>query len=228
MRVILTILLPLALLAACKPEPVPRSQELFFEVPLTIRPGHREMRLGDTLWVEANYSDSLLDIRTGKRHRVRPQDAQPFTFMSFYQLTGAPERQRGFASAFQVLNRVGRVANLGATVGSFEPVHQDGRYRIKLGLVAVKPGIASITINASGDTRHVFRPGEPLPFIDLGKDTDGVPIRAVLGHLYYTINGSLTNFDLLQQYSKTFSTEHGAHEAMVYYEQKSTFNVIIK
>lgn len=224
----LSHLVVLLLLVGCKPEPRPEIRRLYFEVPLNVRPVAQSITLGDTLWIEADYPDSLLEIRSQQRYRIRPQDAPIETVISFYQLTGAVERQRGFASAFTLVNKIGSISNLGSTAGFFETIHAGNIYRAKCGLVAMKRGIASITIYFSSNKMNSFRPGSSIPFIELGKNQEGGKIIAELGDIYYVINKGNTNFDLLRQHAKAYSLEPNAPEPAIYYEQKSTFNVIIQ
>ena len=67
-----------------------------------------------------------------------------------------------------------------------------------------------------------------MSFIDLGRNQEGGKIIAELGDIYYVINKGNTNFNLLQQHAKAYSLEPNAPEATIYYEQKSTFNVVIQ
>lgn len=104
-----TLLLALLLfLGACKKdEKRPASVNMFFVFPLTIKPAQETIARGDTLWVEASYSDSLLEIHSGKKFLVQPQDINPQLVIGFFQLVGKGSPARSAAPSYTVVNRIG-------------------------------------------------------------------------------------------------------------------------
>jgi hypothetical protein len=215
-------------LTACPKQDFPISVPIGFLPDVTITPSRRTMQRGDTLWLEANFSDSLLDKNSGQRYRVRPQDLKFVSGVLFRELLGVGQEPVGIASTFRIVEKVGRLTIGGATSGIFEPVYDGRYYRARVGLIPTSPGIAAIQmtlfpINGTKDNRKL------LPFIQLPPDAEGRERRAVLDNSFYIINeGKANNFDLNSQYVKTFATEPGTLADAIIYETKSQFTVEVK
>ena len=90
-------LLGLLLLSACKRDPLPDLVHFAFVIPVSISPGADTVARGDTLWLTANFSDSLLDLRSNQRYRLRAQDIPLISSVGFNQLMGAGQFSRGAA-----------------------------------------------------------------------------------------------------------------------------------
>lgn len=215
-------------LSSCgKKEPYPELVPVGFLPSVTITPSARTMQRGDTLWLEANFSDSLLDYHSGKRYRARPQDLALHSAIACQELLGIGQQPVGIAPTFRLVEKAGRAAVQGATTISFDPVYDGRYYRAKIGLIPTKACIASIyllIVPAGGAKTE-----DLLPFIQLPRDAQGREQRAQLDDSFYSINGGkANNFDLFQQYYKTFSQDPGAPLKTTIYEQQSTFTVEVK
>ena len=194
----------------------------------TITPTTRTIQRGDTLWLEMNCSDSLLDKNSGRRFRVRPQDFALRSAVLFRKLLGVGQEATGTAPTFRLVEQIGRAAVQGSLSASFGPVYDGSRYRARIGLIPTQPGVAAISllfVPAEG-TRAL---GRFLPFISLPPDADGREQKAVLDDSFYVINqGKANNFDLFAQHARAFALEPGTPAGQVIYEQQSTFTVEVK
>ena len=223
---LLTSLSLLLALSSCgKKESYPELVRIGFLPSVTITPIARTMHRGDTLWVEANFSDSLLDYHSGNRYRVRPQDLKLSSFLVYRELVGVGQEPAGIAPTFRLVEKVGHASINGTFTGSFDPVYDGHYYRAKIGLIPTKACITSIIL-------HIIPGGERdqlLPFIQLPPNTQGCEQKAQLDDSFYSINaGKVNNFDLFQQYYKTFSQDPGVPLKTTIYEQQSTFTVEVK
>ncbi len=196
---------------------------------VTLTPSSRTMHRGDTLWLEANFSDSLLDYRSGNRYRVRPQDLPLSSFFVCSELLGIGQESVGIAPTFRLVEKVGHASIDGAFTGSIEPIYDGHYYRAKIGLIPTKACITSIVLRMVPAKNARLENVPLLSFIQLPRDAQGREQKAQLDDSFYSINdGKANNFDLFQQNHKTFSQEPDAPLKTTIYEQKSTFTVEVK
>lgn len=216
------------LVTGCVKEKYPLVVPMVFFAPVTITPASRTIARGDTLWLTASFSDSLLDNNSGRRYRVRTQD---FTFVSgmyFELLQGIGQQPTGIAGSFQIVAKTGKAQIVGGFTGVFEPVYDGHFYRAKIGLIPTQPGIIAISflLGPSGGAQAL---NKYMPFIQLPPDAEGRERKALLEDMFYVINdGKTNNFDLYSQYTRAFSLEPGTPSIQVLYETKSTFTVEVK
>jgi len=134
-------------LAKCgQKETYPVFVPLSFLPSVTITPSARTMRRGDTLWLEANFSDSLLDRHSGRRFRVRPQDLNLHSAIFYKQLLGVGQEPAGIAGTFHIVEQVGRAPVGGSFTSGFEPVYDGARYRARIGLIPTRAGVTAISM----------------------------------------------------------------------------------
>ena len=227
MRLLLSAPLLLSFLG-CEKQEYPITVEMDFLLPITITPSRRTLQLGDTLWLTANFADSLLDKTTSKRYRVQPQDLKLDSYIAYRELLGVGQEPKGIAPTFRIVEKVGRAWIDGATTGSLRFVYDGHNYHAQIGLIPTKIGITSLIVSLlpAGKTlgKSYF-----LPFINLPPDASGRERRASFNDGLYVINeGKANNFDLYSQYVKAFATVPGTPENAVIYETKSTFTVEVK
>lgn len=216
-------------LAGCEKDPYPVIVPVGFLPSVTLTPSSRTMHLGDTLWLEANFSDSLLDKNSGRRYRVRPQDVPLHSAIVYKELLGIGQEPAGIASTFRIVEKVGKASIDGEFTGSFEPVYDGQFYRARIGLIPTKACITSLSMLISTVKDGRSRSAPLLPFIHLPPDAQGQEQEAQLDDSFYVINdGRANNFDLYRQYYKAYSLGPDAPPKSVIYEQKSTFTVEVK
>ena len=214
------------LLVGCQKKTYPELVPVTFLPTVTITPSSRTLHRGDTLWLEANFSDSLLDLNSGHRYRVRPQDIKLNSSLFYKELVGIGKEAEGNAPTFRLVEKIGHASINGAFSGNLEPVYDGHYYRARIGLIPTKACIASISMGLTPATDE----RQPLlPFIQLPPDAQGREQKAQLDDSFYIINdGKANNFDLYQQYYKAYSLAPGTPPKSIIYEQKSTFTVEVQ
>lgn len=211
-----------------KKESYPTIVPIGFMLPVSIMPINSTMHLGDTLWLKADFSDSLLDRNSGRRFRVRPQDAAFNYAMLYKRLTGIGQQPVGIASTFRLVEKVGKASINGTSTGSFEPVYDGNYYHARIGLIPTQTGVTAISmlITPTGGASAI---GNAIPFITLPPDSKGQSQKAVFDESFFVINdGKATNFDLYSQNTRAFSLEPGTQITQIIYEKESTFTVEVK
>lgn len=217
-------------LATCKKSPAPTSVSLILTAPVTVGPTRATMQVGDTLWVEGAYSDSLQDFETGRRFRVQPQDLPLSSYFVINALHGNGQPIIGNASAFRVVEKIGRARAGGGTTGQFFPTYDGHIYRVRFGLIPTQPGINAISLllmpaeGESGLEKNI-----PALAAQLPPDPDGREQRAVIYNLYYLINeGKANNYDLFRQQTTIDPETTGIPATSLVYRRQSTFTVEVK
>lgn len=217
-----------AALTSCEKQVYPQHVPIGFLLPVTMTPSSRTMQRGDTLWLEANFSDSLLDKNSGRRYRVRPQDLQLNSAIFYRELLGVGSEPNGIAPTFRLVEKIGTASIDGAHTGSLNLLYDGQHYQARIGLIPTKAGVTSLTMRIR-PTRKVTQEGGFLPFISLPRTAEGQEQKAVLDESFYVINqGKANNFDLYSQYRRAFSLEPGTPANTIIYETQSTFTVEVK
>ncbi|WP_375417307.1 hypothetical protein [uncultured Hymenobacter sp.] len=231
LRLLFGLCLLLSLTACPQKEEYPVIVPISFLVPVTITPSSPIMQRGDTLWLEANFSDSLLDRNSGHRYRVRPQDLNLSSGIFYEQLIGIGSQPVGIARTFRLVEEVGQAPAGGALTTGFKPLYDGHYYKARIGLIPNKASVTAISLllspKNSADGTNVL--DKFIPFIQLPSNSEGREQKAVLADSFYVINdGQANNFDLYRQHTKAFALEPGTPPIQVIYEQKSTFTVEVK
>lgn len=216
-----------SLLAGCeRPDPV--VLPLLLVAPATLTPTASTARVGDTLWVEARYSDSLLDLNSNRRYRIRPQDIALRTSFAASFLHGNGQPDTGAASTLQVVPHTGQAQVNGSFTGRFEPEYDGRSYYIKFGLVPTQRGVLAISLLLvlPGGARDY---GYILPFMQLPPDAQGREQKAAIEFMYFIINGGQAdNYDLYCQQATVNPQTANLPPKSLIYPQQSTFTVEVK
>lgn len=216
--------------SGCKKEPAPEFLDFIFEVPLQITPVQDTVNIGDTLWLEADFPDTVKEHNSGKYYQLLPTDFNFRTRIGFFRLVsvkGDISDQPGFTQGFDIVNQVGSVERLQETFGDFKLRHSQNRYQARIGIIARQPGVGCINFLTTAVRNGSAGKDENLSFLDLGKTPQGGSRKAVLREIYHVINQGDTNFDLFRQHCRAISLEKPI-EPNVYYEQKATFTFVVK
>jgi hypothetical protein len=214
----------------CKKEEVPPEfVRMIFEIPLSITPIKDTVHLGDTLWLEASFPDTIRDHNSGKYYKVPPSfDFRTGVFFKkmIYNDKNISE-QPGFAKSYKVLNKIAGIKNLQTTSGDLEFAHNGGKYSLKVGIIPNHKGVASVSFGTGWQVGRVYRGDPDISFISLDKPPSGGKRIPVLDNIYYIINEGDTNFDLFQKHCVAASLQHPI-ESNIYYEQKGTYTFVIE
>ncbi|MDO7887484.1 hypothetical protein [Hymenobacter cheonanensis] len=203
---------------------------LILTAPVTVSPTRATMQVGDTLWVEAACSDSLRDFETGRRFRVQPQDLPLASYFAIHKLFGNGQPTTANASAFRVVEKIGRAGTGGALTGQFFPIYDGHTYRFRFGLIPTQPGINAISLllmpaeGESGLEKNI-----PALAAQLPPDPEGREQRAGIYDLDYLINeGKANNYDLFRKQTTIDPETSGLPATSLVYSRQSTFTVEVK
>jgi hypothetical protein len=210
------------LLLGCEPKELqPEFQFVAFEIPVTISPQADTVARGDTLWLDLNFSDSLLDIRSNQRYRVQPQDLDMTIAFGFKKLMGLAQNPVGAVRTLPAFARQGQLRELGGMFRLLTPVYDNQRYRARLGVVPASPGVYALSVLRSVDTAD----GISVPLPD---SPDGKPRQGRVEELYYVINNGNVNFHIQREHTRLGSTMPNPSEGTLYFEQKATFAFVVR
>ena len=169
-----------------------------FEVPLSITPIKDTIDLGDSLLLEANFPDSLLDIKSGKFFKLPNFDFKiRIAILKLGNINLSLAQQPGASSSFHFINETGAVDDLSETFGGLKFEYINGIYKAKVLVIPKQIGVFALTFfsRLSGHNNE-------LDFIDLGRTESGGRKIANLTNVYFLVNDSQTNYELLKQNSK--------------------------
>jgi hypothetical protein len=181
---IILLLLAGILAFRCDPEGPDTEQYINLEIPLAIRPQQDTFQLGDTLWLEADFPDSLQDFYSREWIYIGP-GFEFFTDIILMKLNnpdGYRDQQEGNGASYTIINYIGEVQTLFSTFGS--------------ALVPSDIGVNSISFLYYAGS--VFG-NSVRDDIDLGLDDRGRPIKPFMLWMHYNINGGNTNYYLLTE-----------------------------
>ncbi len=200
----------------CEKEEPLLFQELIFVFNLEINPKDSIVAKNDTLWITAEFNDSILEYNSNKRLKI--PDFDFLNTIGFFKLIGNKvifSNQPGATESFQFINLIGSVSNLRDTFADFTFNYNNGFYSCRIGVIPKATGVFSI---------NFLRPPElSLSKILMLPDTpDGRKVIPFYRNIYYVINDGITNFELYKKHCVA-SSEILVTTDMIYYEQKGTF-----
>lgn len=199
-----------------------------FIVPISMTPENSIIRLGDTLWLKASFSEELVEFNSNKTFSLPNFNFK--TFIVFKRLVGNHvnfSEQPGSAESFIIINKVGAIRDASGTFGDFILNYQDGRYSCRIALIPKNIGVFSIGfLWWSNNSDNCSRFGECIQlkgYIQLPPTSDGKKRIPVYNAFYHVINNGRVNHDLLLQHSKGIFHENVIDD--IYYLRKGTFTI---
>ena len=218
--------------ASCEknaPERV-EAVRISFEVPLAIAPARAAYAPGDTLWLSADFSDSVQVFNGPGRHRLPPAQFDFKTVVSFQEFV-APARtlaeQPGAGNAFAVVSRVGALGPPGRESAPLDFAHANGRYRARVGLIPRRRGVFGVSFVSGSAGVGVTRPPVDLSFLALPPAADGTRQVAQLESVLYPVNGGQTNLALLRA-SATLTTALAPTPANIAYQERGVYTFAVQ
>jgi hypothetical protein len=172
-----------------------------FEIPLTIAPARAAYAVGDTLWLEANFSDSVQVFNSPGRYRLRPEQFDFKTAVVFAQLV-SPSRllaeQPGAGGAFGVVSRIGEISAPSQRFAYLNFAYANNRYHARVGLIPQQRGVFAVSFISGSRGMGHLRPDNVLSFLQLPNAADGTKRVAEFEAILYPVNNGQTNLTLLQ------------------------------
>jgi len=182
--------------ARCDDDKPFASQLLTFVLPITIQPDGSEIFVGDTLWIEADISDSLTEFNTNKKYSLPNFDFGQ-TSIGIRKLVNSSiglSDQVSAASNFELIEEIGEVVFPGETFIDFKFKYEilDKKYSLRIGIIPKTQGIFCINFLSPSQLNYDG-------IIDLGKHRNGTTIIPVYEDLVFPINNGENNFELFKQ-----------------------------
>jgi hypothetical protein len=113
-----------------------------FEVPHKVYSRHDTLSIGDTLWVEAEFSDYLYDKMLKKNYTVGPDLLAVTAKIVSCDTTTSVSSSIGTAF-FDTYNSIGNVRKENNSF-QLDYVYQNGSYKLKSGFIPLKKGIFAL------------------------------------------------------------------------------------
>ena len=193
--------------------------ELRFALPYSIEPNRVEYKIGDTLWLSANFPDTVYEFLS--KDHIKVIDYGFPTYLGFRKLISKDitlSQQPGAAASFEVVNKLGKTTTQFETFNPIEIIYENGHYKCLIGIIPTQVGVFCINFLSPKEDAIDFSS------IDLGYNSKGIKRRGYYTQFYYVINSGETNVDLLRANNK-LSSDNPMYmtSSNLYYEQKGTF-----
>jgi len=114
-------------------------------MPVNISPPQELISIGDTLWLNIDFPDTVEDYLTKKFYKVENYDF--FTSIMLLKLIGPTINradQPAAASNFSFYQKIGSLINIGSLGGDLKFDYSGSRYKNKIGLVPKQSGVFSL------------------------------------------------------------------------------------
>lgn len=207
----------------CDREKDPEFVLMTFVVPITIEPSSADFKLGDTLWVRADFSEKMKELNSQTDYTLKDFDFK--SKIGLFKLVN-PNANLGYqpsaTNEISVVPKIGSIPYVGETFSPFDFSFTGNRYKLKIGLIPKKAGIYAVNFLPPGDAQDDLQ-----GYVELGFNSNGQKRIPQLEFIFFEINEGETNFDLFQSNCKAESINN-PQPVNVYYEQKGTFTFEVK
>jgi hypothetical protein len=194
-----------------------------FQVPLSTTPIKDTINLGDTIILEANFSDSVLDIISGKYFKLTNLDFKTrIAILKVGNTDLSLPEQPGATALFNFINEIGAVTDLSQSFGGLKCEYVNGYYKAKIRVIPIQKGVFTLFFFSQWNGHN-----SQLDFIDLGRTESGGRKIANMTNVYFLVNDSQTNYELLKQNSKLGSVVSPNTEN-IRAETQSTYTFAVK
>ncbi len=176
--------------ASCEKEET-EFVEVWPRMPISISPAVEAINLGDTLWVDINFPDTVEDYLTKKYYKIVNYEFH--TSLMFLRLIGSTvDRgdQPAAAGNFNFYSKIGQVYDIGSLSGKIKFSYSDSRYKFKVGLLAKQKGVFSLIMLPRVTDHPLTGVVDPIK--------DGKDRSYYITHISYIINNGEFHFDLYQ------------------------------
>ena len=186
--------------------------EMAFMLPFNMGPSPgklingTDMKKGDTLWLDIDFSDSLLEFHSGRRYKVKGLDFKlAISILNFLYPEKFIGEQRSATADFDFVQKKGEVTFIGETYSDLLFEYSQDRYRFKLGLIPNRPGIYFFNFVTPG--YHEYPKREILNdyVIGLEESESGVRRVAVYDDFLITVNEGRNNRNLAKASNNQFA-----------------------
>lgn len=223
----LFFLLSLTILSCDQKEPFAQPVEFIFKIPMTLAPIQSSYLIGDTLWLNANFSNKIAELNSGNDYYINPTNFSFNTFIGLKKLTYHDKyfsNQPGAINSFEIVNKTGELKISGPTFGDASYKYQNDKHQLSIGIIARDTGVFSISLL---DGWIVKKNKPDLSYIDLPNSITGEPQIALFKRIFYYINNGHNNFNLLESNSQLTLFSNPSPDN-INYEKEATYTFRIK
>lgn len=207
----------------------PEFVHMIFMIPIEVLPASTVIKTTDTLWVTANFPDTLKEYYSGRYYKL-----PNFDFKSDLCMAKLVDKHQYYSwqqpvAAASYTSRIGTFNKFGSLCGDMKFLYTGNGYRFKLGIVIAQPGVYSLGLLMPLNLNSMPEDNVDLePIIDLGETQDGRKRIPVYEAFFFTINNGDTHFELFRQHCRAGSVENPDDFKNVHAEQKGTFTFHVK
>ena len=201
---------------ACKKDPQIERVFFEFEMPFTITPGTDTVRVGDTLRMEANFSDTLYDHISNRKYYV-PNFPFRSNIASIRKLSDPARQiidQPAAVTSFTLSTYNSQFIDASNSAISFVISPKLNSYYFSIDLIPRQKGVYAIWLFNGFGPDGGF-PNLPDYLVESSPEIRRIPVTR---QHYYVWNNGNSHYELLKQNCKTFSqTADSAKEKRIIY-----------
>lgn len=209
---------------ACDKQEEKVYTDVLFEFPISVYPVRDTLRVGDTLWIEANNSDLIYESLSGKRYPLQNVDFNTRIGIFRNETPQFIAAQPGAMGSFKIVTKVRGIEQVQETFADYKYRYENQKYVALSGIIPLRKGVYSLNFFSQKDGQKAIESAIKGVFKARGEPT--VPML-VLDKFRYPINeGIHTNFHLFKKYGKPGSLIE-PNSVNVFDEQKATYTFIV-
>lgn len=221
----------LCLLSSCERDekPVPEQVPFIFQIPLTISPPKDTVSVGDTLWLKANFPDTVREFYSGHYYTVKPNQFDWRTSIAIRKLVYPNQylgNQLAASNSFTYINKIGKLEP-NSIFADLKYNYANNIYSCKIGIVSKQKGVYTFNFGDSWNLSSNSAPQPNLSFIQLDPTNSNKQRQAVYRAVYYYINNKQTNFYLVKANSLYTSLNYPS-ESNINYEQEASYSFVVR
>jgi hypothetical protein len=191
----LALIIVLITSASCEEKNNQEFVKVQLEIPISIKPGTAIISLQDTLWVEADFPDTIHDYLS--KEYLKVVDCDFYTSLGLINLISKSlneTSQPAAAGAFDFISATGSISKIGSLSGELAFVYEQGRYKIKIGLIPKFKGIFSMRL-------FLREVSSTVPVLDSPRSNKVYTMT----YVNYILNDGNFHFELYENNVKTIS-----------------------
>jgi hypothetical protein len=175
-----------------------RYEEVRFDflIPISVAPLKDTIRVGEELTITTQFSDSVYDIKSGKRYYMPDFNWKPLLYI---KKLVAPDKtissQPTAGSQFEYSSVIGGFVTQSNSAAGMKYVYENKQYKLVAKVKPNEPGVFYIVFT------NDFSPGQVrLPQSFAPNTTPGVNRVPVIGFMRNYVNNGQTNYHILRQH----------------------------
>jgi hypothetical protein len=209
---------------ACDKQEEKVYTDVLFEFPISVYPVRDTLRVGDTLWIEANNPDTIFEIFTNKRYPLQNIDFRTRFALFRNETPELLSLQPGAIGSFKIVNKIGGIENPQQTFSDYRYKYENNKYIALSGIIPQRRGVYTLNFFSQKEGRDAVETAIQSLFSKQGESV--VPLLT-RDEIRYPINeGIHTNFHLFKKYGKPGSLIE-PNSVNTFFEQRATYTFIV-